>query len=156
MNLSKVALHVSLMIVLNWFFVPNPSYSDCTGCCADNGGVVCRNRITMCADGTSLSDECMKKECIKCPQGFFDGLDKDGTQKGIQIPDLKSSSITKFVVDKVVNAPTGSSIPSDAAPKQSGYHHACGPFDGKIKKCLHRGRLVYMNYGYPVVGAKDK
>lgn len=148
-----IGFYICLVFLISLLCNPGIAYADCTGCCSGNGGVVCKNRITMCADGTSLSEECMKKECIKCPQGFFDGLDKDGIQKGIEIPDLRSSSAAKFVFEKVVN-----SSPKQPAngTKKTGFKHTCGPFDGKIKKCLYRGKLVYMNFGYPSIVSTEK
>ncbi len=41
-------------------------YADCQGCCSSHGGVVCRNGVTMCADGTSLSTTCRNKGCVDC------------------------------------------------------------------------------------------
>jgi len=40
---------------------------NCQGCCSRRGGVVCRNGITMCADGTNLSPRCRTKGCDMCP-----------------------------------------------------------------------------------------
>jgi len=40
--------------------------ADCQGCCSYHGGVVCRNGVTMCADGTPLSTTCQSKGCNVC------------------------------------------------------------------------------------------
>jgi hypothetical protein len=42
----------------------SPGDCDCEGCCAANGGVICRNGVTMCMDGTPLSDTCMEQGCV--------------------------------------------------------------------------------------------
>lgn len=147
MGEAKTGVRICSLLLWVLLWSPAAARSDCSGCCTGHGGVVCRNRITMCADGSALSDECMKKECIKCPQGFFDGLDPEGVQKGIEIPDLSSpSSAVRFVIDTMSQTRTRS---SDTVPIAPAERQICGPFDGKIKKCLYRGRLVYMNYGYP-------
>ncbi|MBN2804616.1 MAG: hypothetical protein JXR91_16095 [Deltaproteobacteria bacterium] len=40
--------------------------ADCRGCCSNHKGVVCRNGITECQDGTPLSFKCESKGCNKC------------------------------------------------------------------------------------------
>lgn len=40
--------------------------ADCQGCCSWHGGVICKNGITQCADGTSLSQTCQDKGCNVC------------------------------------------------------------------------------------------
>lgn len=41
-------------------------FADCRGCCSHHGGVVCRDGVTMCADGTPLSTKCASKGCNVC------------------------------------------------------------------------------------------
>ena len=40
--------------------------ADCRGCCSRHGGVVCKDGITTCADGTPLSATCQAKGCSAC------------------------------------------------------------------------------------------
>jgi deoxyribonuclease-1 len=41
------------------------AFADCRGCCSGHGGTVCVNGITLCKDGTHMSDKCQTK-CDKC------------------------------------------------------------------------------------------
>jgi hypothetical protein len=38
----------------------------CGGCCSHHGGVACRNGVTVCWDGSPLSDTCRQKGCSGC------------------------------------------------------------------------------------------
>lgn len=42
-------------------------WADCRGCCSHHGGVTCNSGITMCRDGSYLSQKCEAKSCNKCP-----------------------------------------------------------------------------------------
>ena len=52
-------------------------YADCQGCCSWHGGVVCRNGVTECDDGTPLSATCRNKGCNKCGVSEPDDVDDD-------------------------------------------------------------------------------
>lgn len=39
---------------------------NCGGCCSSHGGVACRNGISICRDGTPMSDVCIGKGCNSC------------------------------------------------------------------------------------------
>ena len=47
-------------------FSPSSTFANCRGCCSNNGGVVCSDGVTRCADGTPLSRICQTKGCDKC------------------------------------------------------------------------------------------
>lgn len=47
-------------------FCVGTATADCRGCCSHHGGVVCRDGITQCADGTPLSATCRAKGCTRC------------------------------------------------------------------------------------------
>ncbi|MEZ4527713.1 MAG: endonuclease [Desulfobacterales bacterium] len=51
-----------------FLFISSLSFADCRGCCSGHGGVTCVNGITMCKDGTGLSEKC-KAKCDKCGTG---------------------------------------------------------------------------------------
>ena len=55
-----------LVILLTSFLITGTVYADCTGCCSGHGGVVCKNSVTICRDGTALSQKCIEKGCNKC------------------------------------------------------------------------------------------
>lgn len=58
-----------LFICFNLFiFSGSFSFADCRGCCSGHGGVRCINGITMCKDGTEMTDSC-KAKCDKCGTG---------------------------------------------------------------------------------------
>lgn len=40
--------------------------NNCQGCCSSHGGVVCRNGVTQCSDGSPLSGTCRGKGCNMC------------------------------------------------------------------------------------------
>jgi endonuclease/exonuclease/phosphatase family metal-dependent hydrolase len=42
--------------------------ADCRGCCSHHGGVICKDGITECADGSPLSQTCQDKGCSVCPE----------------------------------------------------------------------------------------
>ncbi len=73
---GKVGKSVSIILVLTISLLwSNSVFADCQGCCSYHGGVVCRNGVTMCADGTSLSSTCKNKGCNDCSP--YD-IDNDG------------------------------------------------------------------------------
>lgn len=48
----------------------------CGGCCSHHGGIACRNGVTVCWDGSPLSDTCFNKGCdgcINCEEEYSDG-----------------------------------------------------------------------------------
>lgn len=54
------------------------AHADCRGCCSGKGGVECIDGVTMCADGTALSDTCLEKACEKCEDApEAPGYDRD-------------------------------------------------------------------------------
>ncbi len=55
-----------ISVLLTVLLVSVPAYADCRGCCSRHGGVVCRDGITECRDGTPLSTKCKAKGCNKC------------------------------------------------------------------------------------------
>lgn len=60
--------HFILLTLIPAFLVlcPINTFANCQGCCSNNGGVVCTDGTTRCADGTSLSATCQAKGCDKC------------------------------------------------------------------------------------------
>lgn len=57
---------IFFLIFLSTLIFPVNCFTDCRGCCSDHGGLVCRNGITMCADGSFLSELCVNKFCDIC------------------------------------------------------------------------------------------
>ncbi len=55
-----------LFVLVIAYLFPVQSFADCQGCCSSHDGVVCRNGITMCGDGTPLSITCTNKGCDEC------------------------------------------------------------------------------------------
>ena len=49
--------------------------ADCRGCCSRRGGVTCKDGITLCADGTQLSQACIDRACNVCPEESFTASD---------------------------------------------------------------------------------
>lgn len=64
MSILKILVAVAVLLLAT--SLPIQSFADCQGCCSSHGGVICRNGITMCADGTSLSITCQNKGCDDC------------------------------------------------------------------------------------------
>lgn len=64
MNLLRITLLVAVLICPVWLSAP--VFADCTDCCLQHGGAVCSSGVTLCADGTPLSDKCTS--CDKCTQ----------------------------------------------------------------------------------------
>lgn len=64
MNVLKIP--VFILIILFCCSITVQSFADCQGCCSSHGGVVCRNGVTKCGDGTSLSSTCVNKGCNMC------------------------------------------------------------------------------------------
>ena len=62
------AFHCTLLILIPVILVLSPvnTFANCQGCCSTNGGVVCSDGVTRCADGTPLSATCQTKGCDKC------------------------------------------------------------------------------------------
>ena len=58
------AFGLGLMVML--CMVHGTSYADCQGCCSWHDGVCCIDGVTMCCDGTPLSQTCIDKGCDKC------------------------------------------------------------------------------------------
>ncbi len=61
-------LTVSIFAVALIFVMVGTIHADCRGCCSRSGGVTCQNGITICADGTQLSEKCIAKGCDVCPE----------------------------------------------------------------------------------------
>jgi len=55
-----------VLIIINFSFPFSNGYADCRGCCSGNGGILCKNGVTECVDGTPLSDRCRNKGCSAC------------------------------------------------------------------------------------------
>lgn len=62
----SVQAFILALIALCLLFASSETFADCRGCCSHHGGVVCRDGVTMCADGSSLSYKCISKGCNKC------------------------------------------------------------------------------------------
>jgi len=62
--MKKLTLLISILLTLTLTSIP--VCADCRGCCSRHGGVVCRDGITECRDGTPLSTKCKAKGCNKC------------------------------------------------------------------------------------------
>ena len=56
----------ALILLSICFLLPDRAFPDCQGCCSYHGGVICRNGVTMCADGSPLSNTCIAKGCNMC------------------------------------------------------------------------------------------
>ena len=69
-------------LILSILFFPAQVSANCRGCCSHHGGVVCRNGVTLCQDGTSLSSKCLSKGCNKC--GSIPRRSKSVSTRGTQ------------------------------------------------------------------------
>mgnify|MGYP000719326080 CR=1 FL=1 len=67
------SLVVSTIILAVLSLAAVTSYADCQGCCSHHDGVCCIDGVTMCCDGTSLSDTCKEKGCNVCNGNGDDG-----------------------------------------------------------------------------------
>ena len=89
--------------VISLLFFSTAAYADCRGCCSSHGGVVCSGGVTMCADGTHLSDTCINKGCNVCEDDpiitYTYYLDNDGDSYGNPDIAISSSSIPSGYVD---------------------------------------------------------
>ncbi|MGM0609302.1 MAG: endonuclease/exonuclease/phosphatase family protein, partial [Candidatus Muiribacteriota bacterium] len=65
---SKIFLLYFFILLSTPCLFPINSFADCRGCCSGHGGLVCIDGITMCEDGTFLSDICVNKLCDICPE----------------------------------------------------------------------------------------
>jgi hypothetical protein len=115
---------VSLILVFAFIFT-SLAYADCRGCCSWHGGVVCRNGVTMCNDGTPLSSKCRAKGCNKCGDINF----------------VKPIIIKKHIKKKSVIRKTSRNAPP-------GIYVV--PFDNEgITECVCNGLLVLTDRGCP-------
>lgn len=64
--MKKLFAFISAVFFVFVFF--GTVYADCRGCCSRSGGVTCRDGVTICADGTQLSEKCIAKGCNVCPE----------------------------------------------------------------------------------------
>ena len=67
---------VSLLCIIS--LSSSTAYADCQGCCSYHGGVCCTGGVTMCCDGSPLSDTCRNKGCNACPSNGSGGGGGDG------------------------------------------------------------------------------
>lgn len=58
-------------VMLTLVLFASPAEADCRGCCSHHGGVVCKDGVTQCKDGTPLSAKCKAKGCDKCGGGVY-------------------------------------------------------------------------------------
>jgi endonuclease/exonuclease/phosphatase family metal-dependent hydrolase len=65
-TMRKAIIPISVLALL--FLFSSTVHADCRGCCSRRGGVTCRDGITLCADGTQLSQTCIAKACDVCPE----------------------------------------------------------------------------------------
>lgn len=89
--------------VISLLFFSTAAYADCRGCCSSHGGVVCSGGVTMCADGTHLSDTCINKGCNVCEDDpiitYTYYLDNDGDFYGDPNHTIESSSMPDGYVE---------------------------------------------------------
>lgn len=64
-RLQKVTL-LFFVSLFNLSVVISSSFADCRGCCSGHGGLKCVNGVTICVDGTPLSENCLNKGCDIC------------------------------------------------------------------------------------------
>ena len=105
----KPLLSAILFFILSYSQV----FADCRGCCSHHGGVVCRDGITQCGDGTPLSAKCAAKGCNKC--GSSSGYSKPYTSPSTPpSPSVTNKSIDTTGSDgtRPANAPSSNRIPS--------------------------------------------
>ncbi len=76
-------LAVCLVCII--FLSSDAVYADCRGCCSWHGGVCCTGGITMCCDGTPLSDTCVAKGCNACWSSSDDGDDGSAYEETVTI-----------------------------------------------------------------------
>ncbi len=93
-----------LFIIFTLFFSFQIAYADCRGCCSRHGGVICKNGVTMCADGTPLSGKCVSKGCTKCFNSVSPKQNKSSSslqskRKYTPPSENDSSSIKKCICD---------------------------------------------------------
>jgi hypothetical protein len=76
------------------------AHCNCEGCCTSNGGVVCRDGVTMCADGTSLSSECISKGCTaEWCSGCYDGQWSGKTSQGLELSfDVSDNHVKNMII----------------------------------------------------------
>lgn len=53
------------------------AFGDGRGCCSGHGGVVCQDGVTICGDGTPLSEACQAKGCIGCDSEAPEAVQND-------------------------------------------------------------------------------
>lgn len=71
MNIKLTKRLIIYIVILFSLVTCKTAKADCQGCCSHHGGVVCRNGITQCSDGTSLSETCRNKGCDVCDDGEY-------------------------------------------------------------------------------------
>ena len=54
-----------MYITFSVFAISLHAFADCRGCCSGHGGTDCINGVTLCKDGTEMSEKCIAK-CNKC------------------------------------------------------------------------------------------
>ena len=64
--MKKISLFILTLWLSCYVFPTTSTFADCRGCCVGHGGVICSDGITVCADGTPLSEKCRAKGCKKC------------------------------------------------------------------------------------------
>jgi endonuclease/exonuclease/phosphatase family metal-dependent hydrolase len=63
-----------LLLTFIFLYAQSLSAADCRGCCSHNGGVICVDGVTVCADGTALSAKCTEKGCSICADAALDTI----------------------------------------------------------------------------------
>ncbi|OQX24148.1 MAG: hypothetical protein BWK80_22360 [Desulfobacteraceae bacterium IS3] len=98
--LKKFSAFIVTCIVISLSYGTAYSHCNCDGCCTSNGGVVCRNGVTMCADGTSLSSECISKACTaEWCSGCYDGQWSGKTSQRLEVSfDVSDNNVTNMII----------------------------------------------------------
>ena len=103
-----------IILTLTFFiiFIIHSSFADCTGCCSRSGGVCCIGGITMCCNGSPLSDTCKAKGCSVCSVNNPSNNNNSNNQNvkirlyGIDCPESSQSygaEATQFTKNLVLN-----------------------------------------------------
>lgn len=98
----KKKLSAFIIVCVLTGLVYGNAYADCNcnGCCTSNGGVVCRNGVTMCADGTSLSSACISQRCTaEWCSGCYDGQWSGKTDQGLEVSfDVSDNNVINMII----------------------------------------------------------
>ena len=111
-QISTCIMVTAALIFLTAFDVS----ADCRGCCLKRGGVVCRNGITKCADGTALSAACQARGCNKCSGvnyrfSYPESYKEDTQPKPSKTIEIEPSEYTE--IEPSNSSGTNSSDPAD-------------------------------------------